>query len=119
MKLFPSSETKENQKYKCTFCHKEGHIENFYFKKRDREQFLLHKEHSQNNLRKKVYKPPHRRIQQNVTNKHARVNFTNLQGPKNLWVPKILLKSNVGMSSSSQEKAMVLGQWLLKTYDGR
>jgi hypothetical protein len=117
--FFLPQKQKKIQKYKCTFCHKEGHLEKFCFKKRDREQFLLHKEHSHNNLRRKVYNPPRRRIPHKVISKHARVNFTNPQGPKNLWVPKTLLKSNVGMSSSSQEKAMVLGQWLLKTYDGR
>ncbi|GAU50421.1 hypothetical protein TSUD_184430 [Trifolium subterraneum] len=44
---------------------------------------------------------------------------TNTQGPKKLWVPKNLLNSNVGMPSSSQEKTLVLGQWMLKTYDRR
>ena len=45
--------------------------------------------------------------------------IANSQGPKRLWVPKTLLTSSAGMSSSSQEKAMVLGQWMLKTYDWR
>ncbi|KAK2354753.1 gag-protease polyprotein [Trifolium repens] len=118
--FFLPKKQKKNQKYKCTFCLKEGHLETFCFKKKERKQPLSqHREHSQNDPRKRIYKPPHRRTSHQVVKRPAKTVFTNPQGPRNLWVPKVLLKSNVGMSSSSQEKAMVLGQWLLKTYDKR
>jgi len=39
---------------------------------------------------------------------------TNMQGPKKLWIPNILLLFDAGMSIPQQEeKAMVLEQWLL------
>ncbi|CAJ2648355.1 unnamed protein product [Trifolium pratense] len=112
--VFVPHKEKKFQKYKCSFCHKDGHLEPFCFKKKS----LYRSEHSQNNLKRNFYsKPPYKRSSYQY--KKMPYKSTNLQGPKKLWVPKNLLNSNTGMSSSNEEKALVLGQWLLKTYDRR
>jgi hypothetical protein len=134
--LIPNKE-KNFQKYKCDFCHKDGHLEAFCFKKKERKQvFYRTPEHSQNGLRNRNFRKPVHRHSLNTLRRDVykrtpykrssysqRIPYkkfeTNTQGPKKLWVPKNLLNSNVGMPSSSQEKALVLGQWMLKTYDRR
>ncbi|CAJ2636642.1 unnamed protein product [Trifolium pratense] len=106
---------KKDQKIKrlfCSFCHKHGHIRYFCFKKRSTHHV---KDHSPDNLQNYFQKKSYKR------SPHKKIPFknTNHQGPKTLWVPKVLLNSNAGMSASSQEKAMVLGQWLLEAHDRR
>jgi hypothetical protein len=60
------------------------------------------------------------RFQKNALYKKPTVmRNTNSQGPKSVWVPKVLLNSHAGMSPNKEEQAMVLGQWLLKAYDWR
>ncbi|XP_058783345.1 uncharacterized protein LOC131658028 [Vicia villosa] len=49
----------------------------------------------------------------NVSTNHV----SNNKGPKEIWVAKRLLTLHAGMSSNPQEKALVPGQWMLKTYD--
>ncbi|XP_045791421.1 uncharacterized protein LOC123886125 [Trifolium pratense] len=104
--------------YKCSYCHKEGHLEPFCFRKSRQQnyhrKYLL--ERSQNNLKKSTHKQTYR----NSSYQHKKSHYnTNHQGPRKIWVPKNMLKINAGMSSHSQEEAMVLGQWLLQTYDWR
>lgn len=104
--FIPEKVTKRSERYKCTYCEKYGHLEPFCFRKK-KEQALQ---------------------KTRVTFKSNFVRFhkegfpksnTNHQGPKKIWVPKALLTSTAGMSHDSQEKALVLGQWMLKTYDWR
>jgi hypothetical protein len=104
--FIPERNEKTCEKYKCTFCKKYGHLEPFCFRKKKNQTFQ---------------KP-------RVNHKTSPVKFhkkkfseynTNHQGPKKIWVPKALLTSTAGMSHNSQEKALVLGQWMLKTYDWR
>ncbi|GAU10443.1 hypothetical protein TSUD_419200 [Trifolium subterraneum] len=115
----------------------DGHLEAFCFKKKARKQdFYRTPEHSQNGLRNRNFRKPVHRHSLNTLRRDVykrtpykrssysqRIPYkkfeTDTQGPKKLWVPKNLLNSNVGMPSSSQEKAFVLGQWMLKTYDRR
>jgi len=97
---------KRTIRYKCTYCKKYGHLEKFCFRK---ENVLA--------FQKKRYL-----FKTNLTKLHKENfsrNNTNHQGPKKIWVPKTLLTSTTGMSHNSQEKALVLGQWMLKTYDWR
>jgi len=97
---------KRTERYKCTYYKKYGHLEKFYFRK---EKELV--------FQKKRYM-----FKTNLTKSHKEnfsKNNTNHQGPKKIWVPKTLLTSTAGMSHNSQEKALVLGQWMLKTYDWR
>ena len=100
--LFLKKNTKNYERYKCTYCEKYGHLEPFCFRKRKR----LASQKLKNN-----YSYFHKKETPKVN--------TNHQGPKKIWVPKELLTSTAGMSHNSQEKAMVLGQWMLKTYDWR
>ncbi|XP_045821909.1 uncharacterized protein LOC123914780 [Trifolium pratense] len=111
-KVFLPKKDQKVKKLFCSFCHKHGHIRYFCFKKRSKNSV---RDHSPDNLqnwsqRNAYTKPSHKRI-------HFK--NTNQQGPKSIWVPKVLLNSNTGMYASSQEKAMVLGQWLLEAHDWR
>ncbi|CAJ2665549.1 unnamed protein product [Trifolium pratense] len=114
--------------YKCSYCHKEGHLEPFCYRKSRQQKYhkrnfsersqnnLNSSECSQNNLKKQTSK----HIYRTSSYQHKKSHYnTNHQGPKKIWVPKSMLKTYAGMSSHSQEEAMVLGQWLLQTYDWR
>jgi hypothetical protein len=102
----PPIEKKVN-KLLCSYCHTQGHNRFFCYKKVLQEK----RDHSQNNLQRKNQR---HKFPKPVFNRN-----TNSQGPKSVWVPKVLLTSNAGMFSNSQEKALVLGQWMLKAYDWR
>ncbi|MCH86662.1 hypothetical protein A2U01_0007522 [Trifolium medium] len=94
-----------------------GHAESFCYRKK-RQHSYRKAERSQNNLPKQHFsKPPYKRSSYQHKKTSYKIGSANLQGPTSIWVPKNLL--NVGMSSSKEEKAMVLGQWLLKAYDQR
>ena len=104
--FIPEKITKTCERYKCTYYEKYGHLEPFCFRKKKRQALqkpkITHKSKCINFRKKKTLK-----------------NNTNHQGPKKIWVPKVLLTSIAGMSHNNQEKALVLGQWMLKTYDWR
>jgi len=104
--FIPEKITKTCERYKCTYCEKYGHLEPFCFKKRKKQALqkpkITHKSKCIKFCKKETPK-----------------NNTNHQGPKKIWVPKVLLTSIAGMSHNNQEIALVLGQWMLKTYDWR
>jgi cell division protein FtsB len=52
--LYKNFYVTQKEKYKCSFCHKDGHLEPFCFKKRKLKSFKT-SEHSQNNLKQKNY----------------------------------------------------------------
>jgi hypothetical protein len=126
-KSFIPHKEKYVQKLFCSFCHRHGHVKFFCFKRKalnkkkyDSQNIL------QNRFQKNVpYRKPNvmrnqNRFQKNVLYKKPTVmRNTNSQGPKSVWVPKVLLNSHAGMSPNKEEQAMVLGQWLLKAYDWR
>ncbi|WJX83902.1 hypothetical protein P8452_66528 [Trifolium repens] len=106
---FVPHKEKHVKKLVCSFCHKHGHVRFFCFK---RKALQKKKDYSQNSLQN--------RFQKNIPYKKPTViRNTNSQGPKSVWVPKVLLNSHAGMSPNNEEKALVLGQWLLKAYDWR
>jgi hypothetical protein len=117
--FFGPRKEKKIKKLFCSYCHTQGHKRFFCHKKILQEK----RDHSLNNLQRKTEK----HNPQKSVFKTKRQNFskptlntkTNFQGPKSVWVPKALLTSNAGMSSNSQKKALVLGQWMLKAYDWR
>ena len=112
----------------CTFCRKHGHTEDNCFHKKKKA-----------NIKRKCYdcrKPNHQESNCHVKkerkcsycnkfghheskcySKNKSFKNTNPQGPKSIWVPKLLLTSDTGMYSGSQERALVLGEWLLRAYD--
>jgi len=97
--FIPEKGTKRNEKYKCTYCEKYGHLEPFCFRKRKEQA-----------LQKRIVT-----FKSNFVRSHKEgfpKNNTNHQGPRKIWVPKVLLTSTAGMSHNSQEKALVLGQWM-------
>ena len=48
------------------------------------------------------------------------IKVTNTQGPKKLWVPRILLLYDARMSAPQQEESVVVfRQWMLLAYDWR
>jgi hypothetical protein len=105
--FFGPPKEKKIKKLFCSYCHTQGHKRFFCYKKTLHEK----RDHSLNNLQRKNQR---HNFLKPVLNK-----TTNSQGPKSVWVPKALLTSNAGMFSNSQEKALVLGQWMLKAYDWR
>ncbi|KAK2398762.1 hypothetical protein QL285_048670 [Trifolium repens] len=110
------------QRYKCSYCHKYGHVESFCFKKRfkRKEHFHQKQEHSQKVLKMHSYsKISYKRSSYHHKKKSCKRNNTNPQGPRSLWVPKSLLTCVAGISLSSQEKALRLGKLMLKEYDFR
>ena len=97
---------KRVERYKCTYCKKYGHLEKFCFRK-ERDRVFQNK--------KIMFKTNFIKFHtEGLSHKNS-----NHQGPKKIWVPKNLLTSTAGMPNNSQEKALVLGQWMLKTYDWR
>jgi hypothetical protein len=116
--FFGPKKEKKVRKLFCSYCHTQGHKRFFCHKKVLQEK----KDHSLNNLQRKTekHKPQKQVFRTGRHNFQKPFNTkTNSQGPKSVWVPKALLTSNAGMSSNSQEKALVLGQWMLKAYDWR
>ncbi|XP_045791507.1 uncharacterized protein LOC123886217 [Trifolium pratense] len=85
--VFVPHKEKRFHKYKCTFCHKDGHLEPFCFKKKS----LYRSEHSQNNLKRNLYStPPYKRSSYQY--KKMPYKSTNLQGPKKLWECHLAMK---------------------------
>jgi cell division protein FtsB len=105
--FFGPPKEKKIKKLFCSYCHTQGHKRFFCYKKTLQEK----RDHSLNNLQRKNQR---HNFSKPVLNRN-----TNSQGPKSVWVPKVLLTSNAGVSSNNQEKALVLGQWMLKAYDWR
>lgn len=117
-----------NIKKECTFCRNHGHIEKDCFHKRNkssvkRKCYYCGKTNHQESecyLKKRkrcsyCNKTGHHEFKCYSKNKSFK--NANTQGPKSMWVPKLLLTSETGIHSGNQEKALVLGQWLLKAYD--
>jgi len=103
--FIPEQNTKTCERYKSTYCEKYGHLELFCFRKK------------RQTLQKT--KITHKLKCINFHKKETPKNTTNHQGPKKIWVPKVLLTSTAGMPHNSQEKIMVFGQRMLKIYDWR
>ena len=106
----------------CTFCRKHGHSKDncFYKKKKVNDHRKpIHREtnYQVKKKRKCSYCNKFGHHESKCYSKNKSFKNTNPQGPKSIWVPKLLLTSDIGMYAGNQEKALVLGQWLLKAYD--
>ena len=104
----------------CTFCRKHGHSEDncFHKKKKDCIKSIHHGTNYQVKKKKKCsYCNKFGHHKSKCYSKNKSFKNTNPQGPKSIWVPKLLLTPDTGMYAGNQEKALVLGQWLLKAYD--
>jgi len=102
----------------CTFCRKHGHSkDNCFYKNDHRKPIHLETNYQVKKKRKCSYCNKFGHHESKCYSKNKSFKNTNPQGPKSIWVPKLLLTSDTGMYAGNQEKTLVIGQWLLKAYD--